>query len=366
MTEPVRESKDDRTAQAVRIGLTIGILALSLALLSPFLSPILWAGVLCYTLNPAYKWVVRISGGRRALSALVMCAVLTVGIIVPLVHLSLVVAEDVTKTYRTLVVSLREGERPLLEGWRDYPLLSAPLDAVANLERLTGTNLRASLAENLAELGKMLVGQVTSLVTHALHALVQLAVVLLCAFYFFRDGDKLMEWLRSTNLIESERQQVLAKRFDDVVKGTVYGNTVIALLEGLVGGIAFWSVGLPSAVLWGTIMAVLAYLPLVGAGLVWMPAAAYLVWQGTYGKALVLIGFGMVIAVMDYLIRTIVVGGRSHLHTLLVFFSVLGGLQLFGLIGIVVGPMVVAVGITVVEMWKMELERGKPQEAGDG
>jgi predicted PurR-regulated permease PerM len=157
----------------------------------------------------------------------------------------------------------------------------------------------------------------------------------------------------------------LAKRFDDVVKGTVYGNTVIALLEGLVGGIAFWSVGLPSAVLWGTIMAILAYLPLVGAGLVWMPAAAYLVWQGTYGKALVLVGFGAVIAVMDYLIRTIVVGGRSHLHTLLVFFSVLGGLQLFGLVGIVVGPMVVAVGITVVEMWKMSLERREQQEADD-
>lgn len=366
MTEPVRESKDGRTAQAVRIGLTIGILALSLALLSPFLSPVLWAGVLCYTLNPIYRWMVRVSGGRRTVSALVMCAVLTVGVIVPLVYLSLVVAQDMTKTYRALVISLREGDRPLLDGWRDYPFLSAPLDAMANLERLTGTNLRASLAENLAELGKVLVEQVTRLVTHALYALVQLAVILLCAFYFFRDGDKLIEWLRSTNLIEPERQRVLAKRFDDVVKGTVYGNTVIALLEGLVGGLAFWLAGLPSAVLWGAIMAVLAYLPLVGAGLVWMPAAAYLLWQGAYGKAFVLIGSGVVIAVMDYLVRTILVGGRSNLHTLLVFFSVLGGLQFFGLVGIVVGPMVVAVGITVVEMWKVDLERGKPQESGDG
>lgn len=99
-------------------------------------------------------------------------------------------------------------------------------------------------------------------------------------------------------------------------------------------------------------MAILAYLPLVGAGLVWIPAAGYLAWQGAYGRAFVLIGFGVVIAVMDYLIRTILVGGRSHLHTLLVFFSVLGGLQLFGLVGIVAGPLVVAVGITVVDMWK--------------
>ncbi|MCP9443238.1 MAG: AI-2E family transporter [Nitrospira sp.] len=365
MTESAQPHKNERTAQAVRIGLTVGILAVSLLLLSPFLSPVLWAGVLCYTLNPVYGWMVRVSGGRRTLSALVMCAILTGGIIVPLVYLSLVIAEDVTKTYRALVISLREADRPLLEGWRDYPFLAVPLDAISNLERVTGTNLRASLAENLAELGKVLVEQVTRIVTHAIHVLAQLIMVLLCAFYFFRDGDKLIEWLRSTHLIEPERQRVLAKRFDEVVKGTVYGNTMIALLEGVVGGVAFWLAGLPSAVLWGTIMAILAYLPLVGAGLVWMPAAAYLIWQGAYGKALVLIGFGMVIAVMDYLIRTILVGGRSNLHTLLVFFSVLGGLQWFGLVGIVVGPMVVAVGITLVEMWKIGVDGRERQEVGD-
>jgi predicted PurR-regulated permease PerM len=226
--------------------------------------------------------------------------------------------------------------------------------ALENLERLTGTDLRTSLVENLTELGKMLVEQVTRIVTHALQALVQLAMILLCAFYFFRDGDALIEWLGSTAVIEPERQRLLARRFDDVIKGAVYGNTVIALLEGLTGGIAFWLVGLPAPVLWGAIMAMLAYLPLVGTGLVWIPAAGYLTWQGAYGKALILVGFGIVIVVMDYLIRNILVGGRSNLHTLLVFFSVLGGLQLFGLVGIVAGPMVVAVAITIVDMWKAE------------
>jgi len=345
---------DDRTIRTVRLVLAIGLLMLSVALLSPFLSPLLWAAVLCYALNPVYAWLVRVSGGRRALSALAMCVVLTVGIIAPMAYLALVVADDVTSTYRTLVVSLRDGEQPLFEGWRDYPFLAAPAAALANLERLTGTDLRASLVENLTDLGKLLVEQVTRIVTHALHALVQLAMMLLCAFYFFRDGAALIEWLGSTAVIEPERRRLLATRFDDVVKGAVYGSTVIALLEGLVGGVAFWLVGLPAPVLWGAIMALLAYLPLVGAGLVWIPATGYLTWQGAYGKALILIGFGVVIAVMDYLIRNILVGGRSNLHTLLVFFSVLGGLQLFGLVGIVAGPLVIAVGITVVEMWRVE------------
>ncbi len=354
MREGPHREMGDRSVWVIRMVLAAGILALGLAVFSPFISPLLWAGVLCYALYPLYTRLVRVTGGRRTSSALVMCLLLTVGIIVPLVYLSLLVAEDMTETYRTMVASLREGERPLFEGWRNYPFLAALADALENLERLTGTDLRTSLAENLADLGKVLVGQVTRLVTHALYALVQLGMILLCAFYFFRDGDALVNWLRVTSPIAPERQRLLGRRFDEVVKGAVYGNTVIALLEGVIGGLAFWVVGLPSAVLWGAVMAVFAYLPLVGAGLIWVPAAVYLFWQGAYIKVAVLIGAGAVLAVMDYLIRTIVVGGRSRLHTLLVFFSVLGGLQVFGLVGIVAGPLVVAVGITLVETYRTE------------
>jgi predicted PurR-regulated permease PerM len=356
----MKESSDrqggDRTGRVIRTVLVAGILALGLAVFSPFVSPLLWAAVLCYALYPFYSRLVRATGGRRALSALVMCLILIVGVIVPLVYLSLLIAEDVTETYRTVVAALHEGEQPLLEGWRRYPFLATPAEALQNLERLTGTNLRASIAENLAELGKVLVGQVTRIVTHALYAVVQLGMILLCAFYFFRDGEAMIAWLRAALPIAPERQALLGRRFDEVVKGAVYGNTVIALMEGVIGGLAFWVVGLPSAVLWGATMAIFAYLPLIGAGLIWIPAAGYLFWQGAYLKVIVLVGVGAVMAVMDYLVRTIVVGGRSHLHTLLVFFSVLGGLQLFGLVGIVAGPLVVAVGIALVETYRMEAQ----------
>lgn len=359
--QDIRTLLQERTGSVIQVALTIGILILGLAVLNPFLSPLLWAGVLGYALNPVYVWLVKASGGRRALCALVMCVLLMTWIIAPVVYLLLVVAEDVTETYRALVVSLQEGNQPLFEGWWNHPLLAIPAEAVQNLERLTGTDLRTTLIENLTNLGKILVEQLTKALSHMLYALVELALFLLCAFYFFRDGDMLIDWLRSTTAIRPEGRQLLLERFDDVVKGAVYGNTVIALLEGLVGGIAFWLVGLPSAVLWGAIMAILAYLPLVGAGLVWIPAAGYLAWQGAYGKVLVLVGFGAVIAVMDYLIRNILVGGRSRLHTLLVFLSVLGGLQIFGFVGIVAGPLVVAVGITLLDVWRVNtMVRGGP------
>ncbi|MDO9116572.1 MAG: AI-2E family transporter [Nitrospira sp.] len=338
----------------VRLVLAGGIAALIVAIFTPFVSSLLWAGVLCYALYPLYTRLVLATRGRRTLSALVMCLVLAVGVIAPLAYLSLLVAEDLTEAYRTVIASMREGDQLLLESWRKVPFLASFADALQTMERLTGTALRTSIAENLAELGKALVGQATRVVTHALYALVQLSMILLCAFYFFRDGEVLIHWLRAHLPIASARQDVLVRRFDEVVKGAVYGNTVIAVLEGVIGGLAFWSVGLPSAVLWGAVMAILAYLPLFGAGLVWMPAAGYLFWQGAYLKGGFLVAIGAVIAVMDYLVRTILVGGQSHLHTLLVFFSVLGGLAVFGLVGIIAGPLVVAVGITLIESYRTE------------
>lgn len=354
MTDHPPEPRETWGGRIVRLVLAGGIAGVIVVVFSPFLSPLLWAGVLCYALYPLYCRLVSTIGGRRELSALVMCFLLTIGVIAPLVYLSLLIAEDLTEAYRTLIASLREGDQPLLESWRQYPFLAALAEALQNMERLTGTDLRTSIAENLAEFGKLLVGQVTRIVTNVLYAAVQLGMILLCAFYFFRDGEDMIDWLRSHLPIASERQALLGKRFDEVVKGAVYGNTVIALMEGVIGGVAFWLIGLPSAVLWGAAMAILAYLPLVGAGIIWIPAAAYLFWQGAYVKVVILVMVGLVIAILDYLVRTILVGDRSHLHTLLVFFSVLGGLQFFGLIGIVAGPLVVTMGITLAESYRAE------------
>lgn len=139
----------------------------------------------------------------------------------------------------------------------------------------------------------------------------------------------MIDWLRSHSPLVPERQALLSRRFDEVVKGAVYGNTILALMEGLIGGVAFWSVESPSVGLWGAAMGILAYLPLVGAGLFWIPAAGYLFSQGAFLKTIVLVGGGGAMAVMNYLVHTILVGDRSHLHRVLVFFSVLGGLQFF-------------------------------------
>jgi len=189
--------------------------------------------------------------------------------------------------------------------------------------------------------------------------------VLLSSFYFFRDGHHIVNWAHDNLPVTPERRRLVLKRFDEVVKGAVYGNTIVALLEGFIGWFAFWVVGLPSPILWGAVMAITAYIPFVGGAMVWFPGAVYLAIQGAYGRAAILVGAGIVLSVIvDDLVRNVIVGQVSKLHTLIMFFSVIGGIEFFGLIGIVAGPLVVALAVTLLETYHSEEAGLAPKHAG--
>ncbi len=355
MTNQPEHPTEPHASRLAQIVLMVGTLVLAALLFSPFLSPILWAVVLSYALYPLYSRVLRATGGREALSAFLMCTVMTIGLLLPLLYIMLLVAQDLTGMVSSLITYLQHGEGPLGGSWRRYPVIAGFMKQFQNLERLTGTDLRLSLVEGVADLGKVLIRQSTSVVTNLLQGAIAFGIVLLSAFYFFRDGKHIVDWAQENLPITPERQRLVLKRFDEVVKGAVYGNTIVALLEGFIGGLAFWLVGLPSPILWGAVMAITAYIPFVGAALIWFPAAIYLALQGAYVQSAVLVVAGIVLAVViDDLARNIIVGKASKLHSLIMFFSVIGGIQFYGIVGIVAGPLVVAVAVTLLETYRNE------------
>jgi len=368
MTNQPEHPAVSQASRFAQISLTVGTLVLAALLFSPFFSPILWAVVLSYALYPLYGRVLRATGGREALSAFLMCTVMTIGFLLPLFYLTLLVAQDFAGMVSSLVTYLQSGEGPLGGGWHRNPVIAGLVKQLQNLERLTGTNLRSSLLAGVADLGKILIEQSTSVVTNLLQAVVEFGIVLLSAFYFFRDGTHIVEWMREHLPITPERRRLVLKRFDEVVKGVVYGNTVVALLQGGIGWLAFWSVGLPSPILWGAVIAITAYIPFVGAALVWFPAAVYLAIQGAYVQSAVLVVVGIMLSVIvDELVWSIIVGKAVKLHSLITFFSVIGGIHFVGLVGIVAGPLVVAVAVTLLEAYqndKAELVPSATRSAG--
>lgn len=351
----MKQEKDSgQIVKILGIVAVLGIGYLFFATLQPFLSALAWAAVLTYGLYPLYTRIYAKTKERANLSAFLACLILTIGFILPLISFTLLIGAELVRTYRSVSDVIATQEQLLSTGWQDYPFVSTAMTLLEKYERLTGSNLQSVLADNLAQSGKFLVTQLSYMAGNVLIGLIQLGIILLSAFYLFRDGEHLVAWIREALPVPQTRQELLIQRFQEVVQGTIYGNTLVAFLEGIVGGLAFWIVGLPSPILWGTVMAVLAFLPLVGAGIVWVPGAIYLVFKGAYLKVVVLIFAGVIIALLDYVVRNILIGSQSKLHSLLVLLSVLGGIQLFGLLGIVAGPLVVALSMTLIEAYRNE------------
>ena len=339
--------------QLARLALLGGLGYLLFATFQPFFSALLWSAVLSYGLYPLFSRLVRATGERRTLSAAIMSVGVTVGLIIPLAYVSFLIGKELARTYLSVVTTLQQGP-VTLEQWRGHPWVLGLVGQLQEFQRMTGTDLRSVLVGNLADLGSAIVEKLTHVAGNVLAAVMELGIILLSTFYFFRDGEETADRMKELIPLTEERQRLVVRRFDEVVKGAVLGNTFVAAIEGIVGGFAFWLVGFPAALLWGTVMAILAYLPLVGAALVWAPVALYLLLQGSYGSATILLVTGIVIAILDYVVRTIVVGEASKLHTLLTFFAVLGGIQFFGLVGIVTGPLVVAVSVALLESYRLE------------
>jgi predicted PurR-regulated permease PerM len=196
--------------------------------------------------------------------------------------------------------------------------------------------------------------------------LLQLGVAMFSLFFLLRDGPQFLAAFRRMVPLEPERTDELLARARDITYATVFGNVLVAIVQGLIGGIAFRILGLPAAALWGTIMAVMAMIPMVGPPIVWIPASIYLGVTGslTRGIILALVGI-LIIGTVDNFIRAIFVGGRARVHSLIVFLSVLGGVLVFGAAGIVVGPVLFVLSLIAIEAGRLAMKNGG-EGAGPG
>ena len=200
-------------------------------------------------------------------------------------------------------------------------------------------------------------------------AAMQLMLVLFTLYFFFRDQGKAIRAARSFMPLSEAETDELFKRVGDTVYATVYGTLFVALVQGTMGGLMFWWLGLPSPVMWGAIMSVLAVVPNLGAFVVWIPAAIILAAMGEYTKASVLAVWGAVaIGLIDNFLYPLLVGKRMRLHTLPVFFAIVGGLAFLGAAGVVIGPIILAVTVALVNVWRKRTALGQPAEtaAPDG
>lgn len=331
--------------------MTAVALYFSYLLFRPFLKPLLSAIVIAVVFFPIH---VQIQRWLRSPSfaALASTTIVVLLIIVPAVAIVLAIKGEVADLYALIDQKSTEsgGLSPYLS-----QLVERPMQWIGRYVDLSQFDLRASLLGRLRELsaffvaeGWMLVGGLTTFVVNAL-------ITLFTLFFLFREGRSMRRRAAAVLPLSGEQVEKLFSGIENTIIGTVYGGLVVAAAQGLLVGLSLWILGVPSPVLWGVVASFFALLPLVGTAAVWVPASIYLLASGSWVKAVILVGWGMfIVGSIDNVLRPYLIGSRVQMHTLLIFFAVFGGVNVFGFLGLIIGPVILAVTMTLLGLLRDE------------
>ena len=316
-------------------------------MMKPFLGVLAWAVVFVIVFYPVHK---RLAGRirRPGLRALLSCLLVVLIIVVPLVLITTLVAQELVKVIPNLPSQLSQL---LNSPTSPFARISGWLEGRFGIDTVSSKNF---VVEQLKQSGDWLLGSSLNLMGNIVSGIVKAFFVLFTMYYLFKDGDKIVDALPAALPLGRKQSEAIIVRTKEVVSASVYGVVAIATIQGFLGGIAFWVLGIPSPLLWAVLMAFVCMIPVAGSFLVWLPLAIYLVVTGHWTKAVILVVWGaLVISTADNFLRPKLVGSQTKLHELLVFFAVLGGLSVFGLLGIVLGPVVLAITLGLLQTFQV-------------
>lgn len=361
MPEPGFRGGAGETMERILVVALSGLLAFLVYLVfAPFLVPLAWAVVLAIMFFPVHR-AIRNRLKRPNRSALVTTLLLTGLIVAPSLLILSVFTAQAVDVVQWFQAEWKQGRVPFGQFLRLIPV-DRILEWLAQHD-IQPDELRAFVTERLETLAGFMAGQAGRLARDVLSFVFNLFVTLFATFYLFRDGSGLLERFRRALPLEAEHRDQMLTIAHDVLYASVFSSFVVAAVQGALGGLAFWALGIGSPVLWGMVMAFFSLLPVLGAWMVWVPAVVFLLLEASYLKAVILLAAGvLIIGLADNILRPILISGRSQLNGLLVFISILGGVVAFGLLGIVLGPIVVALGVAVVEAYTTEETSARPGE----
>ena len=365
---PQTPSSEDRQ-RAAWIGLFVAIgvcLVVVLLVLAPFSSVILLAVVAAGLIRPSYRRLVAALNGHRRTAAVLICVLLLVVLLVPLFLIAQEVSEEALGIYEMSTTQLTEGGlRDMLEQRQDL------IDQVNRLLEPVGTTLTVDrVSDLLGTLGLRIGGffykQGVSLAGHLVRFVFGFIFWVVIVYYLLVDGRLLGKWIEDTLPLPVDEQRMVAGRFMDMASSLVVGNGAAAVIQGVAGAIAFSALGLHGAILWGVVMAILAFIPVVGISLIFIPFTIILLLAGETARAVMLfVPLAVVATVVEYWLKPLLVGRRAQMHTLLVFLSLIGGAMAFGAVGLLLGPLAMTAFLTLAGIYRERYRRvlGAPPPA---
>jgi predicted PurR-regulated permease PerM len=324
----------------VLMALTIGGLYLCYRMAAPFLPALAWALALALLLVPVQRWLEpKLRSPGLAAGTLVLLVGLVVLLPAMLVGDWMLGEAKTGADAVTAIVDSGQWRRNL----EAYPLLGPAAGWVEH---------QFDLQDTVNAITAWVTGSMASLARESVLQLIGMVLTLYLLFYFLRDRRNILASIESLSPLTTADTARMFGDVDDTVHATVYGTLIVAMVQGALGGLMFWWLGLPAPLLWGIVMGLLAIVPVLGAFIVWIPAAILLLLGGSDVKALVLVLWGsIVVGGIDNVLYPMLVGRRLKMHTLLAFVSIVGGLIVFGSSGLILGPVTFAITRLLLEIW---------------
>ncbi len=339
----------DQFTSVMFLALAAMVLYLFYGIVSPFFFPLGYALSLVIVFYPLYE---RLSAKvtNPNLASAIMCVVVVIVIVGPMIYLLTTLAGEARSAFNYLNAMNESGELDKLAEMKvpGVDILQQQLGKFTDPENLT---LKALTLNGLNAVSGIIKAQLATIIANTGKTVFYFGIMVFSMFFLFRDGREFANHCSVLIPLPQEQVDKTLSYLRSVVEATIMGGVVVALLQGIAGGILFAAVGIPSSIFWGAMMAFLSFLPLVGAFIVFIPAAIFLILSGSVLKGVIVLVVGiLIIAQIDNFVRPMLIAGKTSMHTLLLFISILGGIVLFGLLGIVLGPVIAALMLTLMQI----------------
>ncbi len=334
---------------------------LTYEIVSPFLSAIGWAIVLTIVFYPVYDFFLKYLRWKPVAVVVTVLLILLL-ILGPFSYLGYLLVQEVG----ALIGSLQAGKMDPVKNLLQHPLLSGLVSKLLVTFHMTQGELEKAVADGVTRIGKESITMIRSGAGNVVSFALNFVLMVLSIFFLLAGGPELIEKLGSYMPFSRKEREKLMVQTKDIVVSTIYGGVVVAVVQGLIGGIAYSILGMASPVVWGLSIFVTSFIPIVGTFIVWGPTAGYLILTGSVAKGIALFVIGAVgISSADNILRPLIVKGKMKMPVLAIFFSILGGIKFFGFIGFILGPLVVAIFLSVLDIMR-HIDEPKQKGSAEG
>jgi predicted PurR-regulated permease PerM len=337
--------------------LTLIILYFSYLMVKPFLVEIFLALVLFIISKPLYYFFLRLFRGRRGLSSAVTCILLAIVIVMPLLTLASIIAAQALDIYNQISKGLQNGNL--------WEALMAKLAAIEAYAKQWHVNLNLSypqveefIRSTLINASQFIYTSAIGIVKGFTSLIFSLLLIFFVTFFCFIEGDDFIKTLKALSPLDPAHNEEILGDVETTVKATLRGTIIVALIQGILGGIGFIIFGIPSAAFWGTLMVPASVVPVVGAALIWVPGALYLFIQGNTWAGIGMLFWGtMGIGTVDNLVKPYLMKGARYTPTIFTFFAIMGGIAYFGTIGFILGPLILSFLLSLLSIYQTTILR---------